>query len=64
MLDVAVCGDVFASPSTIQVYKGIQAAASEKGTLLIIKNYSGDKMNFEAAAEMAEDDDLVVTPFS
>ena len=60
MLDVAVCGDVFASPSTIQVYKGIQAAASEKGTLLIIKNYSGDKMNFEAAAEMAEDDDLVV----
>lgn len=57
MLDVAVCGDVFASPSTIQVYNAIVEAESNKGTLLIIKNYSGDIMNFEAAAEMAEDND-------
>lgn len=57
MLDVAVCGDVFASPSTIQVYNAIVESESEKGTLLIIKNYSGDIMNFEAAAEMAEEDD-------
>lgn len=57
MLDAAVCGDVFASPSTIQVYKAITQTASEKGTLLIIKNYSGDCMNFDAAAEMAEEDD-------
>jgi len=57
MLDVAVCGDVFASPSTIQVYNAITQAESNKGTLLIIKNYSGDIMNFEAAAEMAEDND-------
>ncbi len=37
MLDAAVCGDIFASPSQIQVYKAIKATASEKGTLLIIK---------------------------
>lgn len=60
MLDVAVCGDVFASPSTIQVYNAICDTESDKGTLLIIKNYSGDIMNFEAAAEMAEDDDDIV----
>jgi dihydroxyacetone kinase len=61
MLDAAVCGDVFASPSTIQVYKAIKHTASSKGTLLIVKNYSGDCMNFDAAAEMAvEDDDLLV----
>lgn len=57
MLDVAVCGDVFASPSTIQVYNAIEKTQSEKGTLLIIKNYSGDCMNFDAAAEMSEEDD-------
>lgn len=57
MLDAAVCGDVFASPSTMQVYNSIVETESEKGTLLIIKNYSGDCMNFDAAAEMAEEDD-------
>lgn len=60
MLDVAVCGDIFASPSTIQVYNAMLQTRSEKGTLLIIKNYSGDCMNFEAAAEMAEEDDITV----
>jgi dihydroxyacetone kinase len=60
MLDAAVCGDVFASPSTMQVYNSIVKTQSDKGTLLIIKNYSGDCMNFDAAAEMAEDDDITV----
>lgn len=60
MLDVAVCGDVFASPSSVQVYNAISETASDQGTLLIIKNYSGDVMNFEEAAEMAEDDDIEV----
>ncbi|MBU3127967.1 dihydroxyacetone kinase subunit DhaK [Clostridium tagluense] len=61
MLDAAVCGDVFASPSTIQVYNSIIETQSKKGTLLIIKNYSGDCMNFDGAAEMAlEDDDIKV----
>lgn len=61
MLDGAICGDVFASPSSIQVYKAILETQSEKGTLLIVKNYSGDCMNFDTAAEMAvEDDGLAV----
>jgi len=57
MLDAAVCGDVFASPSSVQVYNAIKNTASSKGTLLIVKNYSGDCMNFDTAAEMAEEDD-------
>lgn len=60
MLDAAVCGDVFASPSQIQVYKAIQATASDKGTLLIIKNYSGDVMNFKNAAYLAQEDGITV----
>ena len=61
MLDAAVCGDIFASPSTIQVYNTIVETQSKKGTLLIIKNYSGDCMNFDGAAEMAlEEDDIKV----
>lgn len=60
MLDAAICGDVFASPSQIQVYQGIKATASEKGTLLIIKNYSGDMMNFKNAAHLANEDKITV----
>lgn len=60
MLDAAVCGDIFASPSQIQVYKAIQETASEKGTLLIIKNYSGDMMNFKNASYLAEEDGIQV----
>ncbi|AWB44581.1 dihydroxyacetone kinase subunit DhaK [Paenibacillus sp. CAA11] len=60
MLDAAICGDVFASPSQIQVYQGIKAAAGKKGTLLIIKNYSGDMMNFKNAAYLAGEDGLAV----
>jgi dihydroxyacetone kinase len=60
MLDAAVCGDVFASPSQIQIYHAIKATAGDKGTLLIIKNYSGDVMNFQSAALLAETDGLIV----
>lgn len=60
MLDAAVCGDVFASPSQIQVYQAIRETASDKGTLLIIKNYSGDMMNFKNAAYLAEEDGIKV----
>lgn len=60
MLTAAVCGDVFASPSTMQVYNAINKTRTEKGTLLIIKNYSGDCMNFDSASEMAEDDGVLV----
>ena len=60
MLDAAVCGDIFASPSQIQVYQAIKATASKKGTLLIIKNYSGDMMNFKNAAYLAGEDGIKV----
>ncbi|SCP97979.1 dihydroxyacetone kinase subunit DhaK [Anaerobium acetethylicum] len=58
MLDAAVCGDVFASPSQVQVYQALKATASEKGTLMIIKNYSGDMMNFQNAANLASEDGI------
>ncbi|MFJ6207989.1 dihydroxyacetone kinase subunit DhaK [Lysinibacillus sp. NPDC092081] len=60
MLDAAVCGDVFASPSQIQVYQAIKATASKEGTLLIIKNYSGDIMNFKNGAHLATEDGIQV----
>ncbi|MNC01106.1 PTS-dependent dihydroxyacetone kinase, dihydroxyacetone-binding subunit DhaK [compost metagenome] len=60
MLDAAVCGDVFASPSQIQVYQAIRRTASTKGSLLIIKNYSGDIMNFKNAAHLATEDGIEV----
>ncbi|MGL5042581.1 MAG: dihydroxyacetone kinase subunit DhaK [Culicoidibacterales bacterium] len=60
MLDAAVCGDVFASPSQIQIYKALTETKSAKGTLLIIKNYSGDIMNFKNAAFLATEDGLTV----
>ncbi|WP_339252453.1 dihydroxyacetone kinase subunit DhaK [Paenibacillus sp. FSL P2-0136] len=60
MLDAAVCGDVFASPSQIQVYQAIRNHTGHKGALLIIKNYSGDMMNFQNAAYLAAEDGLAV----
>lgn len=53
MLDGAVAGEVFTSPSADKVYEAIKAVNNGAGVLLIIKNYSGDVMNFEMAAEMA-----------
>lgn len=60
MLDGAVCGEVFTSPTPDQVYEGIKAVDNGKGVLLIIKNYTGDVMNFEMAKEMAEMDGIEV----
>ncbi len=60
MLDAAVCGEIFSSPSQIQVYRTIQATAGRKGTLLVIKNYSGDIMNFQNAAALAALDGIDV----
>ena len=60
MLDAAVCGEIFSSPSQIQVYRCLKAVTGEKGALLIIKNYSGDVMNFQNAAALAELDGLKV----
>lgn len=54
MLDAAVAGAVFTSPTPDQIYEGIKAVATEAGVLMVVKNYTGDVMNFEMAAEMAE----------
>ncbi len=53
MLTAAVCGDVFASPSVEAVLAGILAVAGPAGCLLIVKNYTGDRLNFGLAAERA-----------
>ncbi len=53
MLTAAVCGDVFASPSLDAVLAGILAVTGPAGCLLIVKNYTGDRLNFGLAAERA-----------
>lgn len=60
MLDAAVAGAVFTSPTPDQVYEGIKAIATDAGVLMVIKNYTGDVMNFEMAAEMAQADGIDV----
>lgn len=51
MLDAAVCGAIFASPNIVQIEAGLKSVASSRGTLVIVKNYTGDKLNFGLAAE-------------
>jgi ATP-dependent dihydroxyacetone kinase len=53
MLTAAVCGEVFASPSVDAVLAGILAVTGRAGCLLIVKNYTGDRLNFGLAAERA-----------
>ncbi|MEM6322461.1 MAG: dihydroxyacetone kinase subunit DhaK [Pseudomonadota bacterium] len=53
MLAAAVCGEVFASPSVDAVLAGILAVTGDAGCLLIVKNYTGDRLNFGLAAERA-----------
>ncbi len=54
MLTAAVCGEVFASPSVDAVLSAIVAVSGEAGCLLIVKNYTGDRLNFGLAAERAK----------
>ncbi len=60
MLDGAVAGAVFTSPTPDQVYEAVKAVDGGKGVLLVIKNYTGDVLNFEMAAEMAGMDNITV----
>lgn len=68
MLDAACPGQVFTSPTPDQIVEAAQAVAGQAGALFIVKNYAGDRMNFEMAAEIAEgrtativtDDDVAV----
>ena len=60
MLDAAVAGEVFTSPTPDQIYEGMKAIDSGNGVLMVIKNYTGDVMNFEMAAELAEAEGIKV----
>ncbi|WP_145140355.1 dihydroxyacetone kinase family protein [Roseomonas gilardii] len=60
MLSAAVTGDVFTSPSTDAVLAGIRAVAGPAGALLVVKNYTGDRLNFGLAAELARAEGIPV----
>ena len=60
MLDAAVSGNVFASPSPERIVKGIEEANNGRGVLLLLMNYSGDVMNFDMARDIAECDGIPV----
>ncbi|KAJ3338514.1 hypothetical protein HDU93_009439 [Gonapodya sp. JEL0774] len=53
MLSAAVCGDVFASPSSVAVLAAINKCAGDKGVLLLVKNYTGDRLQFSMALSQA-----------
>jgi dihydroxyacetone kinase len=53
LLSAVACGDIFASPSAKQVLAAIAAVPSDKGVILLITNYTGDKLHFGLAAESA-----------
>lgn len=60
MLSAAVAGDVFTSPSPDAVLAAIRATAGPRGALLVIKNYTGDRLNFGLAAELARSEGIAV----
>jgi dihydroxyacetone kinase len=60
MLSAAVAGEVFTSPSSDTVFAAIKAVAGEPGALLVVKNYTGDRLNFGLAAEMARAEGIPV----
>lgn len=60
MLSAAVLGEVFTSPSSDSVFAAIQAVSGRPGALLVVKNYTGDRLNFGLAAEMARADGIPV----
>ncbi len=60
MLSAAVAGEVFTSPSSDSVFAAIKAVAGKPGALLVVKNYTGDRLNFGLAAEMARAEGIPV----
>ncbi|KAF2681605.1 dihydroxyacetone kinase [Lentithecium fluviatile CBS 122367] len=54
MLSAAVCGDIFASPSTKQIMAGIRNVPSDEGIILCITNYTGDMLHFGLAREKGQ----------
>ncbi len=60
LLAAAIAGDVFTSPSVDAVAAGIRAAAGPAGAVLVVKNYTGDRLNFGLAAELARAEGIPV----
>jgi dihydroxyacetone kinase-like protein len=60
MLDAACPGDVFAAPPMDYVYETTKLLASEKGVLLLVNNYTGDRMAFDMSQELSQADGLNV----
>lgn len=60
MLNAAVAGEVFTSPPVEAVLAAVKAVSGSRGALLIVKNYTGDRLNFGLAAEMARADGIPV----
>jgi triose/dihydroxyacetone kinase / FAD-AMP lyase (cyclizing) len=60
MLSAAVAGEIFTSPSADSVYEAIRAVAGNPGVLLVVKNYTGDRINFGLAAERARAEGILV----
>ena len=58
MLDAACAGEVFTSPTPDQMLAAAQQVDSGAGVLFIVKNYTGDVLNFEMAAELAGDENI------
>lgn len=51
LLDAAVCGNVFASPNVAQIRRGVELVTKDKGSLIVVMNYTGDALHFGLAAE-------------
>jgi dihydroxyacetone kinase len=60
MLSAAVAGEIFTSPSSDSVFAAITAVSGKPGALLVVKNYTGDRLNFGVAAEMARAEGIAV----
>lgn len=60
MLSAAVAGEIFTSPDTDSILAAIRAVGGRAGTLLVVKNYTGDRLNFGLAAEMARSEGYLV----
>jgi len=60
MLDAAVAGDVFTSPGTDAILAALRAVSGPAGALLVVKNYTGDRLNFGLAAELARAEGIPV----
>src|SRR5260370_41228527 len=60
MLSAGVAGEVFTSADTDSILAAIKAVAGKPGTLLVVKNYTGDRLNFGLAAEMARSEGIPI----